>query len=243
MRLARLLAFCISILFFLFCSPSSNRDKENNLLLLGLIHLENSNVYEFATCQTSYQLNPVYVTGGFAEKFITDFKSYETVFFGDSTAAFYSEFPNFLNPATTQINATPGDTLCDYRSRFKKSIRSTPKNIVISTVGGNDLLKEVPNSLIVETFADFHFSLKSYFPFSKISYIEVHPSFIDHVNKERKSITSQMRVHSPDACWVNPDSCFSNPLLTSEMLDSIHPNQGPAFCIKNLILNQCGVLL
>lgn len=243
MRLARLFAICISILFFLFCSPNSNREKENNLFLLGLIHLENSNVYEFASCQTSYQLNPVYISGGFAERFLTDFKTYKNVFFGDSTAAFYSEFPNFLDPSTTQNNATPGDTICDYRSRFKKSIRSRPENIVISTAGGNDLLKKVPNSLIIETFKDFHRSLKLHFPFSKITYIEVHPSFVDYANSERKSIASQMRIHSQDACWITPDSCFSDPLLPSELLDTIHPNKGPAFCIKNLVLNHCGVLL
>ncbi|TGL06480.1 SGNH/GDSL hydrolase family protein [Leptospira bouyouniensis] len=243
MRLAKLFSFFLLVFLFSLCSTPSDKNKENDLLILGIILFQNDSVYEFASCQTSYQLNQVYVSGGFAERFITDLKPYKNVFLGDSTASFYSEFPNFIDPKTTQNNATPGDTLCDYRSRFKKSIRSIPENIVISTAGGNDILKKVSNALIIETFVDFHNSLKSHFPHSKITYVEVHRTFVDYANAERKSIAYQMRAHSPDACWIDPDPCFSNPLLASEMLDTIHPNQGPAFCIKNLIWNQCGVLL
>jgi hypothetical protein len=243
MRLAKLIAFSLFALLFNLCSQTSDRDKENKLLILGILHYQNTGVYDFASCQTNYQLNPAYISGGFAERFITDFKQYKNVFFGDSTASFYSEFPNFLNPNTTQNNATPGDTLCDYRSRFKKSINSTPENIIVSTLGGNDILRQIPNSIIIETFQDFHKSLTSHFPNSKVSYVEVHPTFIDYANAERKTVASQMRAYSSDACWIDPDVCFSNPLLASEMLDQIHPNQGPAFCIKNLLLNNCGVLL
>ncbi len=243
MRLAKILFIFFLTFQNIFCFAKESKETDRNLLLLGILYNQQYQIYEPANCQLSYQLNSSYVPGGFAERFLSDFKQYENSLLGDSTATIYSTFEGFLDTTNTQNNAVPGDMLCDYRSRFKKSIRIAPKHIVISTVGGNDLLSKRTNSTIIETFDDLHKSLRSWFPNTKLSYVEVHKTFVEYANLNRKIISSAMRTRSQDACWVDPDVCFSNPLSESEMLDAIHPNKTPAVCIKELLRIQCGVLL
>jgi len=210
--------------------------------LLGLFLAQNSSVYEQADCQLYYQLNPAYVAGGYAERFISDRNQYEVILVGNSTIDISHKYPGYYDPVRTQINATSGDTLCDYRSRVGKSINTTsPQVIITATVGGNDLLRAISNERIVETFRDYHSYLSKRFTSTKLIYVEVHPTFVDRANANRKIISAQMRAHSTDACWVDTDSCFSNPLLESQMLDSIHYDRVRAFCIKDLVKTQCGV--
>jgi hypothetical protein len=230
------------LLLFISCGNQDNSKQREQDLIFALLLAQNASVYEQADCQLYYQLNPVYVSGGYAERFISDRKQYENIIVGNSTIDISQKFSNYYNTQATQINAVSGDTLCDYRSRVGKSINSTnPSAIITSTVGGNDLLKSFSNERIVETFRDYHSYLRNRFHSTKLIYIEVHPTFVDKANSNRKVISAQMRALSPDSCWVNPDPCFSNPLLESEMLDSIHYNQASALCIKSLVSSQCGV--
>ncbi|NCN11244.1 MAG: hypothetical protein GW938_15510 [Leptospira sp.] len=237
----RILFLFITLLFFTFCSNQDNSKKRERDLLLGLFLAQNASVYEQADCQLFYTLNPVYVSGGYAERFISDRNQYLNIIVGDSTIDISHKFEGYFNPNLTQINAVSGDTLCDYRSRIGKSINtSNPSIIITSTIGGNDLLRSIPNERIVETFRDYNSNLQTRFPSTKRIYIEVHPTFVDKANLNRKIISAQMRALSQDACWVDPDPCFSSPLLQSEMLDSIHYAKAPALCIKNLVKTNCG---
>lgn len=235
--------FLFIALIFLACQPKE-KDPVPDLIFLSLLMQQNPTIYDSAECQLFYPLNPIYVSAGYAQRFMNDGKQYENVVLGNSTMDISRSFPGFHDPNRTQINAVGGDTLCDFRSRFPYSIRTqSPENIVVSTAGGNDILRNIPLPRIVSTFEDFHSNLRSRFPSSKLSYIEVHPTFVDSANKVRKNLSSQLREISSGSCWVNPDPCFSDPLKDSEMLDAIHYNQSSAFCIRNLLKNQCEVEL
>ncbi|NCN11584.1 MAG: hypothetical protein GW938_17235, partial [Leptospira sp.] len=170
----RILILLLSSLIILSCSNQDNAKKRERDLLLGLFLVQNASVYEQADCQLYYQLNPAYVAGGYAERFISDRNQYEVIIVANSTIDISHKYPGYHDPARTQINATSGDTLCDYRSRVGKSINTTnPQAIVTATVGGNDLLRAISNERIVETFRDYNSNLQTRFPSTKRIYIEV----------------------------------------------------------------------
>jgi len=233
----------IIILLILFsCSAPKNKNHEKELAILYL--LNSQGIYDSVECQKSYALNPVYTSGGYAQRFSVDTKQYSTVAITDSTWDISRSFAGFYNPETTQMNSVAGDTLCDYNSRFTRSVKTTnPSTILVSTLGGNDFLKGYDDSLIIATFKDFYTRLKSRFSNSNFVFVQVHPTKLTQVNDRNARISPQLKSNSTAVCWVDPASCFSSPVLDSEFLpgDSIHYSQGSATCIKSKIKSVCGV--
>lgn len=242
MQLFRVL---ILICVFLSCNQP-NRDNKNRELLLGLLLINQSGVYDSVECQKHYSLNPIYIGGGYAERFLSDSKQYTNVAITDSTWDISKSFKGFFDPEKTQMNSVSGDTLCDFNSRFRISIKTIkPKNILVSTLGGNDFLRGIEDSIILDTFSDFDKRLRKNFPESNFVYVQVHRTKLSHVNDRVEKVTPKLRSISPNVCWVDPNDCLSNPVLDSEFLpnDSIHYGETVAFCIKSKIKSTCGVSL
>jgi hypothetical protein len=167
----RILILLIFVQIFINCSHSNKAKERERDILLGLFLTQNTSIYEQADCQLYYSLNPAYHAGGYAQRFISDHNQYENIIVGDSTIDISHKFSGYFDSNKTQINATSGDTLCDYRSRIGKSINtSKPKSIITSTLGGNDLLGGISNERIVETFRDYHSYLSNRFAESKINF-------------------------------------------------------------------------
>ncbi|WCL51434.1 SGNH/GDSL hydrolase family protein [Leptospira sp. GIMC2001] len=228
------------LLFIPFCSQRN--EKQDRELLLALFLAQNTSVYDQANCQLYYTLNPVYVAGGYAERYMRDLVQYQGASLTDSTWDIARTFDGFYDPLVHQINSVSGDTLCDYVSRFRKSVRTLdPRYLIFTTVGGNDLLRKIPNARISETFGELASAVKNHFPRAQRIYIHVHPTFNEYANQNRKQIANEIEKADPEGCFVNPDPCFSNPLKESEMLDEIHYGRLPALCIKKLIKDQCKV--
>jgi len=234
------------ILFIVFsssCQPAKKSPKKIDLLL-SLIVIDQTGLYDTVACQKKYNLNAAYVSGGYAERFSVDLKQYENVAITDSTWDISRNFPSFHNSEITQMNSVAGDTLCDFNSRFRRSIKTlNPKTVIVSSIGGNDFLKGFDDQTITETFQDFYIRLVAKFPTSYFVFVQVHRVKLDHINVEVNRVTPQLKLIAPNVCWVDPSSCFSNPVKDSEFLpgDSIHYSQASALCIKEKIKSTCGV--
>lgn len=238
----------LSFLFILFllanCETRNDHNEKKRNFLITLFVLNQPGIYDSVECQKHYTLNPVYVAGGYAQRLQFDTKQYTNVALTDSTWDISRSFSGFFDQEKTQINSVSGDTLCDFNSRFRRSINtSSPQNLIVSTIGGNDFLRGFDDSIIIDTFLDFNSRLASHFPNSKKVFVQVHRTKLSHVNERVERVTPKLKERSPSVCWVDPNDCFSNPVLDSEFLpnDSIHYAKDPAFCIKAKIKAECGV--
>ena len=239
----RTFAKLILLVILIFISCSKDKNKTNDYLVL-LALAKQSAIYESADCQKDYTLNPAYTALNLSSKYTSDLKQYKNVWLGDSSVKFSEGFSGFHDPENTQINAVPGDTLCDYVSRFRISIKTEiPQNLIIQTKGGNDFLRQYSDSVIVEAFTELHTKVKARFPNTKICYVEVHRTVNAYANSARLRLTPQFKTISNGAYWVNVDSCFSDPVTTDQLPDGIHFSAVTALCVKNQIQVQCGVQL
>lgn len=231
------------ILSSVFMNCKKEEDKTDEyLLLLGLASQQG--IYDSVECQKHYTMNPVYIPSGSAQKFSSDFKQYKNVWIGDSSVAFSQGFSGFYNPEVTQINAVGGDQLCDYNARFTRSIKTqNPEWIITQTVGGNDFLRQQPDNIIIDTFADYSSRLRERFPNTKFCWVKVHPSTNSYANSARNRLTQIFQTYTKGDKWVNVDACFSDPVTVAQLPDGIHFSEATALCVKNQIQIQCGVSL
>jgi hypothetical protein len=238
----------IFILFLLFSCSNPDKEEQRNKKFALLALLYSQRPMPITDCRSwSGEQNQLYYSEQYSLKFANDYTQYKTIIIGDSTMDISTRFAGYLS-GTSQSVAVSGNTLCDMREQLGVINTKNPEFILISSAGGNDLAKKTPPDKTIKSGELLLDSIKAKFPSAKITFVGVHPTFLDYANRNRgdtnKSIESMTAQR--EGCYINPDSAFtidaSGYPSQSEMLDSIHYNQTTAFKIRSKIIS-CGVPL
>jgi hypothetical protein len=157
-----------------------------------------------------------------------------------------NSFANYVSPGTGCFPVS-GNKIPDFESQLCVLSTINPSLIIISTMGGNDLLSQVDDDEIIRRGKSFVNSLDKKYSNSVKVFVQVHPTRVDYANHHRGKTNAAISTYASGLGWkiTNPDSCIGldseGRALQSYLLDAIHPNQTTAFCIKNKILTEHGV--
>lgn len=261
MKLFRLLQNIVCVLVFcniLFCKSSSdnsdgqdsgtNSDERTKLeylqLLLNAASAPGS--LQPAYCITySMPLNWLYFLPAYYYTSHADLKQYQTVIIGDSSMDYSSRYPGFMG-VNTQSVAVQGNKVCDMVTQLPAINTVYPQNVVVSTMGGNDIFDGVPN--IEESHRELFNALKERFPSARIIAIGIPPSKDAGMNSRRSAVNNSaiavlQQVYQPSQfCYVDPEQVLGNPPNPYAFLDDVHYSPVGAFAIKTLVQDVCGLI-
>lgn len=172
---------------------------------------------------------------------------YKTLILGDSTMDIAcNSFVGYSGEAG--CFPVSGNKIPDFQSQLCVLSTINPSYVVVSTMGGNDLLSQTPNDEIIRRGFGFVDALNAKYPNATKVFIQVHPTRVDYANENRGKTNSAISSYAISKSWkvVDPDSCFvvdgQGRALQSYLLDAIHPNQSSSNCIKSKVISECGVV-
>ena len=197
-------------------------------------------------CQFS-STNPLF-SHTYYQRYSSDRNQYEKLIIGDST--FDIACNSFTNYAQSGTGCFPvsGNKIPDFQTQLCVLNTIAPQAIIISTMGGNDLLAAVPDSQIIQSGKDFVQALNGKYPNATKVWVKVHPTRVDYANQHRSITNPAITNYANSNGWkiTDPDSCFmvdsDGRALQSYLLDSIHPNESTSNCIKTKIKTEHGIL-
>lgn len=238
----------IFLLSCIFCSGKKDDDLFESLLIIWMAY--QAHMYDMAydsdKCIEISRPNGLYFTGDYYFRFHGDQRQYTNVVIGDSTMDISSRYPNFLSEKSQSV-AVSGNRLCDMVIQTPAINTANPKNIVISTPGGNDLLQQADQAYIF-TYIDFLVDkLRSRYPEAKISVVSIHPTLLSYGNQHKAPINdhAKNKIESIGGCFLDTLSLFGvsegEPAPSDKIVDSIHYNQTMSFMIKDNLKTVCGV--
>lgn len=200
-------------------------------------------------CMEQSGVNPLYLTPPYFPAFVLDYHPYSTVIIGDSTAAANAMVPGWMNREQTQSVAVPGNRLCHYIITFRKSIRTpVPQTVIVSTLGGNDLLVGLSPARILTLASRLRSLLRERFPEAHLIGVGIHPSLDRRANKLRTALNDGLRriwENDEHGCFVDPESVFGvgpgAPARPDQMLpgDKIHYNEKMTLALHQRIVQKC----
>lgn len=194
--------------------------------------------------------NILYPTADYYVKFKADLKQYKYIIRGNSTMDISCAYPGFYDTSTTQCVAVSGNKLCDILEQTPAINTIIPDAMILSAIGGNDLLAHFPNSYIKRTVKDLIDDTRSKWPNTKIVLVGTHPTLMDYANANKGEINNYAKNYlatMPNTCHIDPLPIFGKlegeAADQTQMIDGIHYNEAMSFLIKDEILNKCGVAL
>ena len=222
------------------CNQFENRDKEEKKkkqqsLVLGY----------FLGCQFS-STNPLF-TDPYYGRYISDQKQYDKFILGDSTMDIACN--TFTGYASSGTGCFPvsGNKIPDFETQLCVLSTVAPSVIIISTMGGNDLLSQVDDDEVIRRGKSFANALEKKYPNATKVWVKVHATRVDYANAHRGKTNTAISNYVQTLGWkvTDPDSCVGvdsdGRALQSYLLDAIHPNQSTALCIKNKIQSEYGI--
>lgn len=255
----------------MFCvNKNDKKEKRFREALIALWLIQNNQellrqAYHTSACiNYSPPLNPFYLGilgNGLYFIFKADSKQYENIIVGDSTMHISSAYSGWHDRNKTQVVAIGGNTLCDMITQLGNINTPTintsdPSVIIVSTAGGNDLLRQVStNDQIVTSSKELFDELRHRYPNAKQVWIEVHATKIQFGNDRRVVINPQIKTYvtgKTNTCWIDTNTIMGvtgtdqpadNKMnVTSDgKVDQIHYSKDVSFLIKDEISTKCGV--
>jgi len=229
------------LIFSLLLLGCSNEDKKKEqkkkqqALVVGY----------FLGCQFTSD-NPLFVDPYYG-RYVSNQTQYNILVLGDSTMDIAcNTFANYVSGGTGCFPVS-GNKIPDFETQLCVLSTVAPSFIIISTMGGNDLLSQVPDDEIIRRGKSFVDALDKKYPNAKKIWVKVHPTRVDYANQHRGKTNTDISNYATLKGWkiIDPDSCFQvdsdGRALQSYLLDAIHPNSQSAFCIKNKIKLEQGV--
>jgi len=233
----KLITLLVLLLVLLNCNTNDDKQKRKNqqTALIGY----------FLGCQftsnNSLFVDPYYY------RYANDRTQYRYLVLGNSTEDIAcNSFEGYKGPETGCFPVS-GNKLPDMESQLCVLNTLNPDAIIVSTMGGNDLLAQVENEEIIRRGKSFVDAVDKKFPNAIKIFVKVHVTRVDHANANRGKTNSEISAYAISKGWkvVDPDSCIQvdseGRALQSYLLDAIHPNSSTAFCIKNKIKSEYGV--
>ena len=232
------ISLLILAVFLFGCSNDSskeNRKKKEQAIILGYL----------LGCQFS-SANPLF-SDPYYPRYFSDKKQYDKLILGDSTMDIACN--SFSGYASSETGCFPvsGNKIPDFESQLCVLSTVAPSLIIVSTMGGNDILSQVDDEEIIRRGKSFVSTLNRKFPNATKVWVKVHPTRVDYANSHRGKTNSAISDFSISQGWkvTDPDSCFQTEsdgkAVQSYLLDAIHPNASTSFCIKNKIKSEHGV--
>ena len=218
-----------------FCSVKKNSHKKEILIFSFL-------GWQSQQCRNYYGTsNTLFFSDEYLNKYTLQTPLNLSII-GDSTMDISSRYSGWMSSSTVSF-AVSGNTLCDmYEQNI--NLNKTYKNVLIASNGGNDILRKIPNDIIIQTFKQLSENIRKT---GSLTVIGIHPVRVDYANKQREYINSQIKiiVENIKGCYIDPSSLFTldsdGRTVQEQMLDSIHYNQTKSFEIKNLVKNNCNI--
>lgn len=190
--------------------------------------------------------NPLFANS-YYDRYSVDYKQYKYLVLGDSTEDIACNTFQGYKGDNTGCFPVSGNKLPDMESQLCVLNTLNPEAIVVGTMGGNDLLGQIPDDEIVRRGKSLVDSVDHKFPSSNKIFIKVHLTRVDYANQHRGKTNSDISAYATLKGWkvVDPDSCLqvdSNGRASqANLLDAIHPNSSTSFCIKNKIQTEHGI--
>jgi len=192
------------------------------------------------------------------DKNATDFKEFKNIIIGDSTMQITSTMLNsmvpnlFYNTDQTQLLAITGNKLCDMLAQMSVIYSKNPKNVIIASAGGNDLLAKATPEYVINMGSLLFLEVRRRFPNARIVFVGVHPSLDSYANANKGATNqgiSALVKKDPNACWYDPMELFGvsegQPAKATDMLlDSDGAHYKPetiGLALKLKIKLNCGV--
>lgn len=223
------------------CETRHDPNKKNLLIAYLAIN------YQAENCRTySGEANPVF-TGSYYANYITDQTQYNKIILGDSTMDIACKWTNYISTGTACFPVS-GNTLCDMQEQLYALNSKNPSFVMVSTSGGNDLLRKISNENIIKSGKSLIDKVTEKFPNAIKLIILVHPTRVDYANTNRKITNAEIKSYAESKGWKveNPDSVFTiesdGKASQNDLIDSIHPTQTTGFKIKNKIYSDFGLL-
>ena len=245
----KLITIILSILLILNCSQHKSNKKRNYSIAISYFFL---NKPVEPKCVID-QYNPTYYASSYMSTYSIDKKRYTNVVIGDSSIDIPFRNGYAYNTSTTKLVAVSGNTLCDMYNQFDTSIpiENAPVNYILGTLGGNDYLRGISDSDILNNFKFAFGKIQERKPSGKIILIGVHPTLIDSINKRKdvnnKTIKDYALSQNSNVCYIEPmDSTgktAGQAADSSQMLDNIHMIVSLSSTIFDTIPSKCGVSL
>lgn len=245
----KLIAIILTILLVVNCVQHQSNKKKNYSIAISYFFL---NKPIEPKCVID-QYNPSYYATNYMPTYSIDRNKYTNVVIGDSTIDIPFRNGYAYNTSTTKMVAVSGNTLCDMYNQFDTSIpnENFPTNFIISSLGGNDYLRGISDSDILNNFKFMFSKIQERKPSGKIVLIGVHPTLIDSINKRKdannKTLKDYALSQNSNVCYIEPmDSTgkTSGQLAdVNQMLDNIHMTVSLSSTIFDTIPSKCGVSL
>lgn len=249
------------------CQNPSNKNKDRDRLIqagliLYLIQESRSAPLDDSECSNWSSVNRAFERR--YKQFLNDKGQYQNLILGDSTMDISGRYVGFFNPSITQNLAVGGNSLCDIIRQFSVIQSQNPQNILVSTVGGIDLLQGIPLEKRGRSLELLIEKIQNRFPNANISMVAVHPTQIPSVNQERgihnnflKNKAFALLGGPPKICWLDPLPLFgdgtlspSDPapdqnmiVLPDGTIDPVHYNKDMSFAIKEKLELDCNLFL
>jgi len=223
------------------CTIDKKENNNNPYLLPYLI-----STYKTNDCRINYSDSNVLFAGNeYYPKFI-NMKPNENTILGDSTMDISGKVNGFISNKTNNFSVS-GNTLCDILEQLN-TLNPKLNNVIISTIGGNDILRSVNKEVIYQTTNELLKVVKSFQSYnSKIVTVGVHPTRIDFANRNRIEINKRTKelTESINGCYIDIDDLFTiesdGKASQFNMLDSIHYNSNISLGMKNKVSNICKI--
>lgn len=194
--------------------------------------------------------NPAYTAGPqFFGTFNSEFRQFQNIVIGDSTMAFSDAFPGFIDHSRTYNYAVPGNTLCDMVRQWPAIHQNGPSFILVSTAGGNDLLRSVGDSDVIRNGTALADKIRAKWPGSFQCWIGVHPTLVAYANAHKAATNAAIKAHVLSlgfSAWVDPLPVFGvaegSPANPTSLLpgDAVHYNATTAGNLKSAAQASCG---
>jgi len=229
---------CFAVIFFLFfsCQKKEPSPKKSDVVIaLGFI----------LGCQYSSN-NPLFVNP-YYNRYASDLKQYTYLILGNSTEDIACNSFEGYKGKDTGCFPVSGNKLSDMESQLCVLNTIKPQWIIAGTMGGNDLLGQIPDEETIRRGKSFVDATNLKYPESEKIFIKVHLTRVDYANQHRTKTNTEISNYAILKGWkvLDPDSCFQvdsdGRALQSNLLDAIHPNSEAMFCIKNKIKSEFGV--
>lgn len=190
--------------------------------------------------------NPLFANV-YYDRYSVDYTQYKQLVLGNSVNDIAcNSFTGYKGEGTGCFPVS-GNKLPDMEAQLCVLNTINPDIIVVESMGGNDLLSQIPDHEVISRGKSLVDSINRKYPSSTKIFVRVHPTRVDYANEHRTKTNSGISDYAVSVGWkvLDPDSCFQvdsdGRASQSNLLDAIHPNSEAMFCIKNKIKTQYGV--
>lgn len=194
--------------------------------------------------------NGVYNAGGYEYRFATDMFDRDAVVIGNSTMDLTNRYVRDDGPwvsAGTRNVAVSGNTLCDMTEQSSSWPKSEIEFVLISTAGGNDVLRGIPVDRVVDNGRLLLERVRAVYPAAFICLTDIHPTRVSSANAVKDEVNERIANYlDGNGARVNVLGVFGKsegePSDPSQMYphDGIHYNEVTAWRIRELIKDVCG---